>query len=137
MRDERTIKLLSAKTMTQHTSPVGWYVGSYMLRFFELEDSAKDDPEKRFLSWENTVLVRADSKSEAYEKVEKIGREHDYPYKGVPEGVDVKWEFIGVTQVLAIYEEIGDGGEILWSESTRKLKNLKSNILSKSQCLEG
>ena len=108
-----------------------------MLRFFEREDSAKDDPEKRFLSWEHTVLVKADSKSEAYDKVEIIGREHDYPYKGGGEGVDVKWEFIGVTQVLAIYEEIEDGAEILWAESTRKLKNIKSNIIGKAQCLEG
>ena len=107
-----------------------------MLRFFEIEDPAKDDPEKRFLSWENTVLVRADSKLEAYDKVEKIGREHDYPYKGGPEGVDVKWEFIGITGVLAIYDEIEDGAEILWSESTRKLKNLRSNLLSRSKCLE-
>ncbi|MEP2654013.1 MAG: DUF4288 domain-containing protein [Paraglaciecola sp.] len=127
---------MSARTMTEHTSPVGWYLGSYLLRLFELEDSTKDDPEKRFLSWENTVLVRAESKSHAYEKVVKIGREHDYPYKGGPEGVDVKWEFLGITELLAIYDDIEDGAELLWSESNRKLKNLKGRVLTKHQCLE-
>jgi hypothetical protein len=40
-------------------SPVGWYVGTYQLRFVELADRKKNDPKRRFLCWENTVLVKA------------------------------------------------------------------------------
>ena len=45
-------------------SPVGWYVGSYVLRFVELNDSGNSDPDRKFLVWENTVIVRAGSLDE-------------------------------------------------------------------------
>jgi len=38
-------------------SPVGWYIGSYLLRFVVLGEERNDDPERKFLVWENTVLV--------------------------------------------------------------------------------
>jgi len=38
-------------------SPVGWYVGSYVIRFIELEEAGNDDPEREFPVWENTVIV--------------------------------------------------------------------------------
>jgi hypothetical protein len=50
-------------------SPVGWYVGSYLLRFIVLSETGNDDPECRFLVWENTVLVKAANLDEAYDKV--------------------------------------------------------------------
>jgi len=47
-------------------SPVGWYVASYLLRFVEIQATRKDNPRRKFLSWENTVLVRARSLEHAY-----------------------------------------------------------------------
>ena len=55
---------------SRDTSPVGWYVGSYLLRFVELDSPGNDDPDGEFIAWENTVIVRADSFDEAYKKVE-------------------------------------------------------------------
>lgn len=122
--------------MDKNKSPVGWYVGSYLLRHLEINSDDNEDPEKKFLGWENTVLVKANNKLEAYDKIERIGKDHDYPYKGGAEGVDVRFEFLGVTSVLAIYNEIEDGAEIMWHETTRKLKNLKSMIVPKEECNE-
>ena len=107
-----------------------------MLRHIEINDPDVNDPESRFLGWENTVLVKADNKSEAYDKIKAIGIEHDYPYKGGEDAVDVRFEFLGVTSVLAVYDEIEDGCEIMWSETTRKLKNLKNMVLTKEECFE-
>jgi len=116
----------------KNISPVGWYICSYLLRFVELAWPHKEDPEARFLSWENTVLVQASSIDEAFEKTVAIAKEATQPYKGGVEGVDVQWVFEGVTGVLPIYEALEDGAEIMWRERTpRKLKNLRALVRQK------
>lgn len=121
----------------KNVSPVGWYVCSYLLRFVELEWEHKNDPEAKFLSWENTVLVRAFSIEEAYEKTVTIAKECIEPYKGGDGGVDVQWVFEGLTEVLPIYEEIEDGAEIMWTERhPRKLRNLRKLVHEKHEFLQ-
>ena len=113
----------------KNTSPVGWYVGSYLLRFVEIEDKNKNDPEKRFLSWENTIIVKAKSFNDAYKKVVKIAKSNTKPYHGGEKGIPVQWVFEGVTELLPIYEELEDGSEIMWAEhSPRKLKSLRKYV---------
>jgi hypothetical protein len=98
-------------------SPVGWYVGSYMLRFIELDGaSSNEDPDGEFLAWENTIIVRANDLDEAYSKVVAVAQAGTDPYKGGPEGVPVRWVFEGVTDLLPIYEPLEDGAEIMWAE---------------------
>jgi hypothetical protein len=116
----------------KNVSPVGWYLGSYLLRFMELRDQDRNNPEKRFLSWENTVLVKARSIEAAYTKVVRIAKQNAKPYRGGSEGVPVQWEYLGVTEILPIYEKIADGAEIAWAErAPRKLKHLKCLVKSK------
>lgn len=123
--------------MDRNISPVGWYIGTYLSRFIEIGDSSNSDPEAKFASWENTVLVKASDLSEAYDKVEKIGMEHAEPYKGGREAIDVQWEYMGVVNLLPIYEEIEDGAEVMWgSNNPRKLKNLVSWVKAKSEFYE-
>lgn len=113
----------------KNTSPVGWYLGSYLLRFVELADKRRNEPNVKFLSWENTVLVKATSLETAYAKVEKIGKAASKPYRGGPDGVRVRWEYLGVTELLPVYEEIGDGVEIAWTQRTpRMLRKLKQMV---------
>lgn len=106
-------------------SPVGWYVGTYQLRFVELADPKRNSPKRRFLCWENTVLVRARNMREAARKVVKVGEAFTKPYKGGPSGVDVQWVFEGLIDLLPVYEEIEDGAEIMWAERTRSLENMR------------
>jgi hypothetical protein len=87
-------------TRDRNISPVDWYVGTYLLRFVELDDTDKDDPEKRFRSWENTVLVQATSLDLAFKKVEKIGRASTKPYRGGPDEIRVRWTYEGITSLL-------------------------------------
>ena len=117
----------------KNKSPVGWYLGSYLLRFIELDDVDRDNPEGKFTSWENTVLVQAKTIESAYSKVERIAKQNSKPYRGGPQGVRVQWEYLGVTDLLPIYEEIADGAEIAWTERPpRKLKNLQQWVKPKS-----
>lgn len=115
--------------MDKNISPVGWYVGTYLARFIEIEDEQNADPEARFATWENTVIVKTLTLDEAFEKVEKIGIEHAEPYKNAEAEVLVQWEYLGIIELLPIYEELEDGSEIMWaSKKPKKLKNLKAMV---------
>ena len=117
-------------TYDKNSSSVGWYLGAYLLRFVELSDPQRDEDECRFLSWENTVLVRAKTMKQAFSKVERIGKQASKPYRGGPEGVHVQWEYLGVTELLPIYEDIEDGAEIAWRErAPRTLRKLKKLVV--------
>jgi hypothetical protein len=117
-------------------SPAGWYVGSYLLRFVEMNASGNNSSRRRFLSWENTVLVKARSLNQAYVKVERLGRAKTKPYRGGPQGIPVRWIFEGVTDLLPLYERLRDGAEIMWTErSPRTLKNLRGLVRSKAKLL--
>lgn len=124
------------KRWDKNVSPVGWYVARYVLRFVELDWKHINDPERRFLAWENTVLVRAMNLTHAYEKTKAIAQSHTKPYKGGPKRVDVQWVFEGVTEILPIYEQIEDGAEIVWAEYTRKLRTIRKSTKTKKQLIQ-
>jgi hypothetical protein len=118
----------------KNVSPVGWYIASYMLRFIELKDDFNEDPEHRFTAWENTVIVKASSLEEAYDKALVIAKSETTPYKGGPQGVPVQWVFEGITMLLPIYEALEDGAEIIWQEhKATKLKNLRKLIRNRDE----
>lgn len=122
------------KKHDRNQAPFGWYVGTYILRFIELRAKGNSNPKKKFLAWENTVIVKAKSLSHAYDKIVALGKLHTKPYKGGPDGVDVQWVFEGITQVLPIYEELKDGAEIMWAEyESKSLKKIRSWAKSKAQ----
>ena len=120
-------------TRDKNVSPVGWYVGTYQLRFVELAHAFNEDPNHKFLCWKNTVIVRAEDLNQAYDKVVAIGMQSTAPYKGGPDGVDVQWLFEGVIELLPIYEELEDGAEIMWGESTKMLKSMRKDVCSKDE----
>jgi hypothetical protein len=124
----------SDKEFSGDNSPVGWYVGSYLLRFVELNETGNDDPDASFLVWENTIIVEADNLEEAFQKVESVGRQQTEPYKGGPDGVPVQWLFEGITDLLPIYEPLEDGAEIMWAEhESVKLSKLRGQSMSLEQ----
>lgn len=74
---------------------------------------------------------------EAYDKTECIAKEYSQPYKGGEHNIDVQWDFVEITEVVPIYEELKDGAEIAWTErKARKLKNLRRLILSREYFAE-
>ena len=121
---------------SRSVSPVGWYVGSYPMRFVELEDVRNDDPDQEYLTWENTVIVRADNLEQAYDKIAAIAEGGTEPYQGGAEGVPVRWMFEGVTELLPIYEKLEDGAEIMWAEhAPARLESLRQRVRDRSELL--
>jgi hypothetical protein len=122
---------------SSEVSPVGWYVGSYLLRFIELNESGNDDLASSFYAWENTVIVRANSLEEAYRKIVVIGTGETEPYRGGPEGVPVQWIFEGISELLPIYEPLEDGAEIMWADrGSVELSKLRKRAMSLEQIRE-
>lgn len=118
----------------KNISPIDWYIGSYLLRFIELDDTNNDDLEERFLSWENTIIVKAKNMDEAYDKIVENAKLGTDVYEGGPDKVPVQWVFEGVTELLPIYEELEDGSEVMWAEhNPRKLKNLRRRVKNKDE----
>lgn len=120
--------------MNKNVSPVGWYVGSYIVRFVELNDDRNNDLENKFLAWENTIIVQAENLDAAYDKVVAVGMMDTEPYNGGIDAVPVQWIFEGVSQLLPIYEDLQDGSEIMYREiNPTKLKNLRKMISQKGK----
>ena len=126
-------KKKSSTKWDKNVSPVGWYVASYILRFVVLDRPDKDNPDARFLTWENTIIVKANNLDEAYDKTVKDANLGTDPYENT-DGADVQWVFEGVTEVLPIYEELEDCAEIMWAERRpRKLRNIRKRVRRKKE----
>jgi len=117
----------------KNVAPYGWYVGAYLLRFIECDDPEKNNPEKLFITWENTIILEANDLNDAYDKIVQSAMLSTEPYKGGAEGIDVQWLFEGVTELLPIYEELEDGAEIIWAERWRKLKTIPKLVRKKGE----
>jgi hypothetical protein len=118
---------------SNEVSPVGWYVGTYQLRFVELASKTNQEPDRRFSVWDNTVLVKASNLVEAYRKITKIGRGATKPYKGGPDAVAVRWLFEGIIELVPVYEEIEDGAEIMWANRVKSLKSVRNRCISMAE----
>ena len=79
--------------------------------------------ESRCQVWENTRLIRARNRDEAFRKATRLGQ------AGSPlQTKGGEWRFAGISMLLPVYEEIEDGAEILWVDcgkmSVRSIKKL-------------
>ncbi len=121
----------------KNISPIGWYIASYVLRFVELAEAGNDDPEQKFLAWENTILIEAASIDEAFDKVLTFSSRETTSYRGGKKGVNVQWIFEGITELLPVYEKIEDGSELMYREYQRKLKNIRKRVRPKDSFVTG
>lgn len=72
---------------------------------------------KRVDVWENTRILRAKDRDEAYRKAVELGR------VGMPSKTNAGvWKFAGISMLLPIYEKVADGAEVLWTKRGRMTK---------------
>ncbi|HEY4008589.1 MAG TPA: DUF4288 domain-containing protein [Acidobacteriaceae bacterium] len=65
--------------------------------------------------WINTLLIRANSIEEAYEKALVQGKQYESTWTNT-DGAQVTSRFRGLRNLLLIYEKLEDGSEIMWEE---------------------
>ncbi len=123
------------KVLFRNRSPFGWWIASYIERF-EYYDENKNNPARKCLAWENTVLVRARTREQAYRKAVALGRlsnGNEFWDSTNPKRKGA-WHFEGLTVLLPIYDELTDGAEILWTEhANRSVKTIKSLVKRKQE----
>jgi hypothetical protein len=92
------------------------------------------NPNQRFLTWMNTLLIRATDLSDAYDKAIKVANKR-YPvqYKAIA-GNSVQWKVLGLSSLKQIEEGLKDGSEISWNDVGHiSVKHSNSLIKTKKQ----
>ena len=85
-----------------------WYLGDLVV-----EIRVQGDP--RNVVHINTVLIRADSLQEAYDKAVILGEEHNSEYTNM-DGKTVTIRFQGLNELSAIHDELEHGAELIYQE---------------------
>lgn len=112
-------------------SPVDWYLVSALLKHVP---ERKEDHEYQSL-WENTYLIKANSPVVAFDKGVKAAKkdEENIEHKG-RKGV---WTYVGIKQVLPIYEKLEDGAELFWTDLGKREKSeTESKVLTKEEYIQ-
>ena len=112
-----------------------WFLADVIERS---EDLDKDtlNPNRRCLTWVNTLLISAQSLSEAYDKATKIAKKrYNTRYKAVA-GNTVQWTVLGLSSLKQIEEELEDGSEISWTDlGSISVKRSDSFVKTKQQLI--
>jgi Domain of unknown function (DUF4288) len=126
------MKVVSSKIPYRNKSPHGWWIASYIERF-EFDDEDAANLQRRCLAWENTILIQAKNRDEAYRKAMTRGRRSE----GSPAQINSRsgrWRFEGLISLLPIYEELRDGAEVRWKEHANvTVRKVKSWIRQKKE----
>jgi Domain of unknown function (DUF4288) len=102
-----------------------WYISQIIM-----ECQIEDDP--RNVVHINTVLVRADSPEEAFEKAEEIGHDGEDSYLNT-DGKRVTFRYRGLQDLLVVYDELEHGSELMFAEEIGVQEaELQAMVTSKS-----
>ena len=95
-----------------------WFI-AFMIEAFFLFGKAKTRRTK-VTAYENVILVRANDKKEAYRKAMNFGRKNIGSVCVDARGRKGKWKFMGLADLLPIYERLSDGAELYWKKHVGK-----------------
>lgn len=89
---------------------------------------------KKVTTHVNTVLVRADSPTEAYAKALSLGRQEEARYQNA-RGEQVRLRFLGLRDLSVIHDELEHGCELLFSERLGQTMSQAKALVSRRQRL--
>ena len=91
-----------------------WYIVEIIEKCEPVERNEKQEL-RRVTTWGNHHLIKADSPEKAFEKAEKLGKEAEYKFTN-SDKIEMEWIFVGIGELLPIYEDIEDGTELMWND---------------------
>lgn len=112
----------------RNKSPTGWWLFREV-EYWVSNRQMKLTPTSRCPVWENTRILQAKNREEAFKKALRLAR------PGYPSKTDGgEWRFGGISQLLPIYEELEDGAEIMWDKlGSLSLGRIQRIVKSKLQ----
>ena len=106
--------LMHRQNRTKTDTATGWYIAVVVERF-EYYDEDASDAHRKCNANENMILIQADSPEEAYSRAVENGTAltgvecvDDLGRKG-------EFKFVGLNELLPIYDKFEHGAEILWT----------------------
>ncbi|MBM4037610.1 MAG: DUF4288 domain-containing protein [Planctomycetes bacterium] len=113
-------------------SPTGWYVVT-MVERFECYDEDTANLNRRCLAWENVCLFKAKDPDAAYRKALKWGGMETSECVD-SKGRKGKWKFVGIREILPMYDEFQDGAEVLWIKHANKtVRSVEAMVCTKEE----
>ena len=102
----------------------------------EFPEKSNTNPNRRCLTWVNTLLIRAYTSEQAYEKALATAKKK-YPQTYTNSNGDrVQWVVLGLSSMREIQEELKDGIEIDWvNRGHISFKHAQSLVKTKEQLL--
>jgi hypothetical protein len=91
-----------------------WYIAEIIEKCEPVERNEKQEL-RRVTTWGNHHLIKADSPEKAFDKAVKLGKEAEYKFTN-SDKVEMEWIFVGIGELLPIYEDIEDGAELMWND---------------------
>ena len=91
-----------------------WYIVEIIEKCEPVERNEKQDL-RRVTTWGNHHLIKADSPEKAFDKAVKLGKEAEYKFTN-SDKIEMEWIFVGIGELLPIYEDIEDGAELMWND---------------------
>ena len=112
----------------RNRSHSGWWIFGEVHQWVSHSQKTLTDG-SRCQVWENTRLLRARDRDEAFRKATQLGA------SGCPSQTNHgEWRFVGISMLLPVYEDIEDGAELLWIDRGRmSVRSIKRLAKSKSE----
>jgi hypothetical protein len=91
-----------------------WYIVEIIEKYEPINRNEEQDL-RRVTTWGNHHLIKADSPEKAFDKAVILGKEKNYKFIN-SEGIEMESIFVGIGELLPIYEDIEDGAELMWND---------------------
>lgn len=91
-----------------------WYIVEIIEKCEPVDRNEKQDL-RRVTTWGNHHLIKADSPENAFDKAVKLGKEKNYKFIN-SDKIEMESIFVGIGELLPIYEDIEDGAELMWTD---------------------
>ena len=107
-----------------------WYIVE-IIEKCEPVNRNEDQELRRVKTWGNFHIVKAENPKVAYDKAIKIGKKGEYKFIN-SDKLEMEWIFIGIGNLIPIFENIEDGSEIMW-ENYGNISNKRAMRFPKSE----
>ena len=91
-----------------------WFLASLCLRCEPVGSRKRSNGNSKAITWINTHLICAATPSKAYDKALVIGRDNAGRYRAACGPMN--WRFVGIWELLPVYEDIADGAELYYTD---------------------
>lgn len=117
-----------SKIPWRNISHTGWWLYKEVEQWVSNRQK-KLTPTSRCLVWENTRIIKAKNRNDAFRKAMHLGNSVS------PSKTDGgEWRFAGISLLLPIYDDLEDGAEVLWTARGKmQQKNIRKLVKTKKQ----